>query len=85
MVRFSLKLHIVKAFREQKSHYRKREKLEDSESRIGILDYKTSQSCGCLKPAEKAYCQIYVTPVEVNQQQAAVSYWEQDEFGENWN
>lgn len=55
-VRFSLKLHVVKAVREQGNHYKKRKKLEDSEMKIGILGCKTSQSCDCLKPAEKAYC-----------------------------
>lgn len=54
-VRFSLKVHIANAIREQGSCYGKR-KLEDSETRIGILDYKTGQSCDCLKPVDKAYC-----------------------------
>lgn len=47
-------------------------RLEDSETRIGILDYETSQSCDCLKPAEEAYCWMGIALIEVNQQQATV-------------
>jgi len=47
---------IASAIREQGSRYRKRKKLEDSETRFGILDYGTDQSCDCLKPAKKAFC-----------------------------